>query len=166
MNNRLSSIIQLNKKGKPKMNIYKKLTISLVLFNVLFTGCSYENSKTSTRINEDNESTVKNISNIESEIYTALKKSNGSSYRLILGEATSDKEIAVYDNVNLLSVKVIHDSNEYKIKLFYDESLLKVSIIEDFLEPVYATAYHLAEKNKIVNSVVVIYVNNKLLREF
>ena len=86
--------------------------------------------------------------------------------RSILGEATSDKEIAVYDNVNLLSVKIIHDSNKNKIKLFYDESLLKVSIIDDFLEPVYATTYHLATKNKIVNSVVVIYVNNKLLSEF
>jgi len=148
------------------MNIYKKLTISLVLFNVLFTGCSHDNSKISSRMNEDNESTVKKISNIESEIYTALKKSNGSSYRSILGEATSDEEIVDYDNVNLLSVKIIRDSNEYKIKLFYDESLLKVSVSENFLDPVYGTVYHIAEKNKIINSVVEIYVNNKLLHEF
>ena len=143
------------------MNIYKKITISLVLFNLLFTGCNHHNSKSSTKLNKDNESTVKKFSNVESEIYTALKKGNRSSYRLILDEATSDKEIADYDNVNLLSVKIIRDSNESKIKLFYDESLLKVSVFEDFLEPVYSTAYTLAEKNKILNPKVEIYVNNK-----
>ncbi len=96
-------------------------------------GCSHDNTtsqkvKTTHKDTTAEVRTAKEISKIESEIYTALKKSNASSYRSILGGATSDEEIADYDNINLLSVKIVSDPYEYKIKLFYDESLLNASI--------------------------------------
>ena len=153
------------------MNNHKKIILSLTLLTLpMIHGCNDEEMIKKPSSTVDSEAYLaqeikikKEISKIESEIYTELKSTNGSSYRSMLGEATSDEEIIDYDNVNLLSVKILSDPYEYKIKLFYDESLLKVSVFENFLDPVYSTAYNIARKNKIIKSEVEIYVNDRLL---
>ena len=105
--------------------------------------------------------TKKEISNIESEIYSELKKFDRAYYRSILGGATTDEEIADYANVNLLAVKIVCDTHVCKIRLMYDESLLKASVFENFSEPVYSTAYYIARKYKLKNSEVEFYVHDK-----
>jgi len=134
------------------MQNYKKIVLSLALLTLpMVYGCTPK------------ESNSKEVSTLESKLYAELKGNNGS-YRSILGEATSDEEIVAYDNVNLVSVKIINQPDVSKIKLFYDESLLKVSVYENYFEPVYSTAYDFARKNKILKPEVELYVEGKLLR--
>jgi len=134
------------------MQNYKQIVLSLALLTLpMVHGCTPK------------ESNSKEVSTLESKLYAELKDNNGS-YRSILGEATSDEEIVAYDNVNLVSVKIINQPDVSKIKLFYDESLLKVSIYENYFDPVYGTAYEFARKNKILKPEVELYVEGKLLR--
>jgi len=148
------------------MNRQKKIMLMLTLLAIaLIAGCSYDNKaskKPTTTVNQDNK--VKEISKTEAEIYTALKKLDGAFYRSILGSATSDDVIADYDKIKLLSVKIISGVYNDKIKLFYDESLLNLNERTNFMEPVDATVYSIAEKNKLNNAQIEIYVNNKLVR--
>ena len=154
------------------MNTHKKIVLSLALLTLpLIEGCSHNNNSTkptSSTINSETHSNqevkiAKKISKIEAEIYTELKKLDGTFYRSILGSATSDKEIANYAKVNLLSVKIINDTYDSKIKLFYDKSLSQVAVIENFLDPVYSTAYKIAIEHKMSSPLVEIYINDKLL---
>ena len=139
----------------------------LTLFTLaLIYGCSHNNSSAiNSQVHSSQEIKItRNISKIESEMYTELKSIDGAYYRSILGSATNDEEITIYGNVNLLSVKIICDMHICKIKLFYDKSLLNVSVFENFSEPIYSTAYRLAFKHKLNNPEVEIYVNNKPFR--
>jgi len=134
------------------MKNYKKIVLSLALLTLpMVHGCTPK------------ESTTKEVSTLESKLYAELKTLDGAFYRSILGDATSNKEIAKYDNVNLLSVKIINQPDVSKIKLFYDESLLKVSVYENYFDPVYSTVYEFARKNKILKPEVELYVKGKLL---
>ena len=146
------------------MNAYKILGFSLVVSVLILSGCTNEHNESlknpSTLINP-NTIDKEQIAKVEAEIYSKLKKSNGSSYRAILGGATTDEEVADYDNVNLLAVKIVCDTHVCKIRLIYDESLLKASVFENFSEPVYNTAYYIAEKHKLKNPEVEFYIKNK-----
>jgi len=161
------------------MTTQKKIIFMLILLALpLIHGCSHDNttskisatkppsSMTNTIVvsNQDRER-MKNISKTEAEIYSELKKINGVFYRSTLGGATTDDMIADYNKVNLLSVKIISNIYDEEIKLSYDESLLKARVLDDFLEPVYSTAYNIATNNKIHNPRVEIYVNNRPLEE-
>ena len=150
------------------MNVHKKIILTLTLLTLpLIHGCSHENrevpNKASTQVNP-NAIDKEKISKIEAEIYTELKSINGAFYRATLGGATTDDMISIYDKVNLLSVKLVGEDNKYKIKLFYDElSIKKDFVMENFTDPLYNTAYSIAEKYKIENSKVKIYFDGKLV---
>ena len=151
------------------MNNHKKIILTLMLLALpVIHGCSKEDTSIKKPYMEisqdikDEQRIAKEKSKIEAEIYSELKKLDAPFYRSILGRATSDDVIADYGNVKLFSVKIVC-KDVCKIKLFYDKSLLKFGELTDFIEPVHATVYDIAEKNKIGNAEVEVYVNNKLL---
>jgi len=147
-----------------KNNLYDP-KVKLYINNRLLSDVrheEYEKGEAEFRKAKNRVMTAKEVSTLESKLYAELKDNNGS-YRSILGDVVSDEEIVYYDNANLVSIKIINKPDVCKIKLFYDESLLKVSNLEDFSEPVVTTAYYFARKNKIIKSDVELYLNGKLL---
>ena len=146
------------------MNTYKILGFSLVVAVLMLSGCMNEHNKPlkkpSTQVNP-NMIDQKQIAKAKVEIYSELKKFDRAYYRSILGGATTDEEIADYANVNLLAVKIVCDTHVCKIRLMYDESLLKASVFENFSEPVYSTAYYIARKYKLKNPEVEFYIKDK-----
>ena len=151
------------------MNTYKILGFSLVVAVFTLSGCINEHNKPLKKpYTQLNPNTIdkEQIIKVESEIYSELKKFDGSFYKSILGVTLTDDVIADYNKINLLSVKIVKDINNYKIKISYDESLLKTKGLTAYLKPIYKTAYDIAEKNKIFNPDIEFYINNKSLDSF
>ena len=147
----------------------KTISFSLVVAVLMLSGCTNEHNealKKPSSIINPNTIDKEQIAKAKAEIYSELKKINGSFYKSILGVTLTDDVIADYNKINLLSVKIVKDINNYKIKISYDESLLKTKGLTAYLKPIYKTAYDIAEKNKIFNPDIEFYINNKSLDSF
>ena len=135
----------------------KKLLVSLVLTTLLFlSGCGSEDDAignkplTKTDLSEINDV---NKAELELEFYKTL------SDMLDMGSSIN-KKVNYQKPFNLLSVKVVDNViNLYYAKIF----LPNESVREDIISTIYATAYFIAEKNKIDNPKVNIYLDSKLI---
>ena len=159
---------------RKNMHNYKKIIFTLTLLTLPFIhGCSNDNNNStkppssmtnSTMVSDQDRGWLNNISEIEAEIFSELKQINGAYYRSMLGSATSDEQIAEYDKVNLLWVKIVSDDNISQIRLSFDENLFNEEIvIDNYLDPMYGGAYTIADKYKLVDAQVEIYVKNRSL---
>lgn len=110
---------------------------ALILLSLVLLGNSANATEISSKIHSEVSSVLNN------DFYNRAMRSNFDS-----------------QSAQLLSVKI----SENIIKLFFDENLISENTsIEEITDPIFSTAYYIAEENGIKEPLVEIYINNKSL---